>query len=251
MKTNKILSAIISVVTTTSVLSSYATAWTKPEYSFDYDALMSQYTDNCYHCYCSDTLIVENAYEPGGIRIFLKCEYSYFNSVWTEADFPEIACTGIEIDSIINADIAYANQTDEELQEHLMDSEFARHTRLSIFYEEDFKDMGVSEFKDAMLGGAIVDACLKGKHPEISAVIFDTDLYRALPVQSCDLNSDGIINAIDVTLLARNCVGSYKLDATQLALADVTSDGKVNAFDANMLIRYVTGKIDGFEIIEV
>ncbi len=247
MKTNKILSAIISVVTTASALSSYATAWTKPEYSFDYDALMSQYTDNCYDFYCTKDLTVENAYEPGNVYIFLNCKYSYFNSVWTIDDFPEIKETGVEINRIVNADVRFADRTDEEIQELLKESDIARHTRLSIFLEDEY----LSETYHAMLGGAIVDACLKGKHPEIAAVIFDTDLYRALPVQSCDLNADGTINAIDVTLLARGCVGTYKLDEAQLALADVTGDSKVNAFDANMLIRYVMGKIDGFEIIEV
>lgn len=247
MKTNRILSSIISVVTAICALSSYATAWTKPEYSFDYDAFMANYTDNCYDYYCTNALLVENAYEPGGVTIFLKCEHSYFNSVWTEADFPEVAKTGVEIDCILNRDSRRSDYTDEEIQDYLSSYDYYRHTMLSLRYAEGYS----TETYEAMVGGAIVDACLRGKHPEIAAVVFDTDLYRALPVQSCDLNADGIINAIDVTLLARGCVGTYKLDATQLALADVTGDGKVNAFDANMLIKYAMGKIDGFEIIEV
>lgn len=242
MKTNKILSAITAAIVSISALGFYATAWTKPEYGFDYEALVSQYYDNCYFDYCVDSLYIENAYEFGHIIIFLKCEYSYFNSEWTIEDFPEIEKTGVKIGRIVNPDARYADMTDEEIQEHLKEGDYNRHTRIYLYYEDGYN----SEINEAKVGSAIVDACRRGKHPEIAAIIFDTDLYKPTPVQECDINADGRINFVDATMVARSFAGNYELDDTQLEMADVNGDRKINIIDAVIIARFAVGMIDSY-----
>lgn len=243
MKIKRIISAITSVSLAISALSFYATAWTKPEYGFDYDAVMAPYCDSCYYePYCSDEVYAENSYEYGSIFIFLKCEYSYFNSVWTAEDFPEAKAAGITIEEVKNSDIRYADYTDEEIIEHLQVDEYARHTRIRIFYED------ASEINEAKLGGAIIDACKRGEHPEIGAVCFDMDLYKPSLVQDCDFNGDHIIDSIDVTMIIRHCVGVYQLDCAYLEFADINGDDSIDALDATLLTRFAVGAIDGFEI---
>ena len=55
-----------------------------------------------------------------------------------------------------------------------------------------------------------------------------------------DVNGDGTINALDVTLVRRHIAGGYGVTINTLA-ADVNADGNVDAKDITDFRRYVAG----------
>ena len=55
-----------------------------------------------------------------------------------------------------------------------------------------------------------------------------------------DVNGDGYINALDVTLMRRYIAGGYGVTINTLA-ADVDANGTVNAQDVTNLRRYIAG----------
>ncbi len=63
-----------------------------------------------------------------------------------------------------------------------------------------------------------------------------------------DANSDGNINAMDATVVARYAVGAYTFtNRNAMLAADVNGDYEVNAMDATMIARYAVGEIESFE----
>ena len=61
-----------------------------------------------------------------------------------------------------------------------------------------------------------------------------------------DVNSDGIVNVADASLLQRYCTDLCDETALHLCVADVTGDGSINVADASMIQRYATELIDSF-----
>ena len=62
----------------------------------------------------------------------------------------------------------------------------------------------------------------------------------AATVKPGDVNSDGRINAMDVTLMRRHITGGYNVTINTDA-ADVNADGNINAMDVTLLRRYIAG----------
>lgn len=59
-----------------------------------------------------------------------------------------------------------------------------------------------------------------------------------------DLNGDGKISAIDLTLM-RKYIAGYKVDMIEAA-ADLNGDGRITAIDLTMLRKYIAGLITEF-----
>ena len=55
-----------------------------------------------------------------------------------------------------------------------------------------------------------------------------------------DVNSDGIINGKDITLIRRNIVGGYN-QAINKQAADVNEDGRINGKDVTLIRKYIVG----------
>lgn len=62
-----------------------------------------------------------------------------------------------------------------------------------------------------------------------------------------DINNDGKIDVIDMTICLKSVVNSVSLDEGETLRADVNNDGNVSIFDARKLLQHVLGKelIDG------
>ncbi len=59
-----------------------------------------------------------------------------------------------------------------------------------------------------------------------------------------DMNSDGVIDAIDYALLKRAVLGSYEIEDTFFNIADINGDGVLDAIDYALLKRAVLGTYD-------
>ena len=57
-----------------------------------------------------------------------------------------------------------------------------------------------------------------------------------------DVDGNGILNVIDVTLLLRHCMGGNQLTGQALLNADYNGDGSVNVIDVTLLLRAVMSK---------
>ncbi len=235
MKTTltKIITAALSALT----LALSASAYTIPEYSFDYEQYMGD-SESC--SLCSEALQTDDIINDHSITITLRCEYSYFNSVWTIEDFPELQDLGIEFDYIVNRE-NWGEWTDEEIEtriHYMWLNCIEYHTTIDIVLAEEYHSYAnVEKVKNAIVG-----ACEIGQHPEFAAVQCTPFLEECEP-QYNDLNGDEVINSIDVTMITRHALGSYALDDSVVTYADVNLAGSVNSIDATMLLRYVL-KID-------
>ena len=56
-----------------------------------------------------------------------------------------------------------------------------------------------------------------------------------------DVNSDGIINIVDVTEIQKQAAGAGNLTAEQLVVADYNGDGMVNVMDATEIQKTMVG----------
>ena len=54
-----------------------------------------------------------------------------------------------------------------------------------------------------------------------------------------DVDGNGNLNVIDVTLLLRHCMGGAQLTGQALLNADYNGDGSVNVIDVTLLLRRV------------
>ena len=59
-----------------------------------------------------------------------------------------------------------------------------------------------------------------------------------------DINSDGIVNAMDVNIVNRILSGSLTPTAEQIVAGDMNGDARINGMDANILARIVAGAAD-------
>lgn len=62
-----------------------------------------------------------------------------------------------------------------------------------------------------------------------------------------DINSDNLVNVLDVTLAARHVLGLIELSQDQQAIADVNGDGLVNVLDVTLIMQFALGLIDSFD----
>lgn len=93
------------------------------------------------------------------------------------------------------------------------------------------------------------DGTQKIEYP-ISATVSDSgDIILADErIKYGDINSDGVIDAIDATLATRATVGIFTLSDEQKLIADVNGDGVVDAIDATLITRYSVGILTAFPI---
>ncbi len=61
-----------------------------------------------------------------------------------------------------------------------------------------------------------------------------------------DLNNDGAINILDVTLAMQHVLGIINLTDSQLPAADVNGDGTINILDVTLIMQRALGMIDKF-----
>ena len=69
------------------------------------------------------------------------------------------------------------------------------------------------------------------------------------PYQLGDVNEDGALNAVDMTLVKRAILagGNGFPDARTQKIADVTQDGAVTVSDILWYVKYLTGEVNDFE----
>jgi hypothetical protein len=74
-----------------------------------------------------------------------------------------------------------------------------------------------------------------------------TILKRTTPSLSLgDVNGDGVIDVIDVTLAIQHALGLTRLSDDQMAAADVNNDGLINVLDVNLIMQYTLDLINSF-----
>lgn len=237
----KTLGRIVLTTIAAAMLSLNVNAYTIPEYSFDYE----QYMGDCEHCdLCYNGFYTDDAPNNGcSINIILKCEYSYFNSVWTIEDFPELKDLGIEFEHIVNHE-NWGEWTDEEIEAKVSSRYGFYHTLIDIYIAEEYQSLENAE----KVKNAIMEAYENGRHPEFISVDYTIYLQEdevglfAL----ADINGDSEINSVDATMIVRHALGVSGLDSVQQEWADVNQDGTVNSIDATMVVRYALGVIDKF-----
>jgi len=61
-----------------------------------------------------------------------------------------------------------------------------------------------------------------------------------------DINGDGVINVLDVSLGMQHVLGLTGLSEDQKISADVNGDGEINVLDVNLIMQYVLGSTDSF-----
>jgi hypothetical protein len=61
-----------------------------------------------------------------------------------------------------------------------------------------------------------------------------------------DLNGDGVIDVLDVTLAIKHALGLIRLNDDQMAAADVNNDGLINVLDVNLIMQYALGLTNSF-----
>jgi len=66
------------------------------------------------------------------------------------------------------------------------------------------------------------------------------------PVLRGDVNADGSIDSLDVTVLKRYLLRKITLTQEMLLNADTDGDGAVDSLDLSLLKRYILRKIDSF-----
>ena len=74
----------------------------------------------------------------------------------------------------------------------------------------------------------------------VSTVSGSVEIIEFLPG---DVNGDGRVNGVDVSLIRRHIVGGYDVKMNQQA-ADVNGDGRINGTDVTWIRRYITGGYD-------
>ncbi len=58
-----------------------------------------------------------------------------------------------------------------------------------------------------------------------------------------DVNGDGIINQMDLTMIQKHIIGKIELNAKQFEAADLNDDGKISLLDLSILRKYLDGDI--------
>lgn len=71
-------------------------------------------------------------------------------------------------------------------------------------------------------------------------------LFEVISGIKGDVNSDGLVNALDAALLSRHLLGITYLTDVNLVNADVNSDGQVSDADLKLLKEFVLGKVTSF-----
>lgn len=61
-----------------------------------------------------------------------------------------------------------------------------------------------------------------------------------------DVNGDGKITSVDVTMLKMYLKNKYTLSSTQMQAADVNGDGKITSVDVTLLKMYMKNKLEKF-----
>lgn len=80
-----------------------------------------------------------------------------------------------------------------------------------------------------------------GEAAQTYVYVLGQEIEVTLPaVQPGDVNNDGMVNPMDVTMLRRHLVGGWNVSIDMKA-ADLNGDGTVNAKDATLLRRYLVG----------
>ena len=71
----------------------------------------------------------------------------------------------------------------------------------------------------------------------IGLIVFGAGLwFRTTPqVMPGDVNRDGRVNAIDLTMMRRHLIGMYDLTPSQIRIGDVNGNGRIDERDIDML----------------
>lgn len=107
-----------------------------------------------------------------------------------------------------------------------------------LFYPDVDKEASYLVFRDTMYN--LSDFYLNifgdeiGSNFVIKAVTSSDD-----GLQKSDINNDGLVNLVDITLLQRYILGSSELDRNQIYSSDLNSDGDTSLVDLTLLCRDV------------
>ena len=88
----------------------------------------------------------------------------------------------------------------------------------------------VSEIVNMYLSASGSEATFYGMY---AVPVKDTPSLRG------DINGDGEVSIVDITLLQKYLLKTAQLEESQFATADLNEDGKINIFDAVILKRII------------
>lgn len=83
---------------------------------------------------------------------------------------------------------------------------------------------------------------------ELTATAQPGTLEAAEEILLGDVNDDGKISAIDVTMVNMYMRNKYTLSQEQMKAADVTGDGKITAMDVTLIVMRMKNKLEKFPI---
>jgi len=52
-----------------------------------------------------------------------------------------------------------------------------------------------------------------------------------------DVNRDGRVNAVDLTMMKRHLIGMYDLDSTQIRIGDMNHNHRIDQMDIDVLVE--------------
>ena len=75
----------------------------------------------------------------------------------------------------------------------------------------------------------------------IGLIVFGAGLwFRTTPqVMPGDVNRDGRVNSIDLTMMERHLIGTYDLTPAQIKIGDMNHNGRIDQRDINTLVDII------------
>lgn len=81
----------------------------------------------------------------------------------------------------------------------------------------------------------------------INQVLYES-MTSELSTFTGDVNSDGVVNILDVITINRAILGKEKLTDSQNKAADVNKNDKVDSLDSLLIMKYIVGIINSFDV---
>lgn len=109
--------------------------------------------------------------------------------------------------------------------------------------EKQLATLSVSD-KDVILVTVVSEDGMTTRYYKVTVV------KETIPVLSPgDINGDGEINVLDVSLVMQYVLGLITLSEDQKIAADVNGDGLINVLDVNLIMQYSLGLIDSLKYV--
>lgn len=109
--------------------------------------------------------------------------------------------------------------------------------------EKQLAELSISD-KDVILVTVVSEDGMTTRYYKVTVV------KETIPVLSPgDINGDGEINVLDVSLVMQYVLGLITLSEDQKIAADVNGDGLINVLDVNLIMQHTLGLIDSFKLV--